>query len=73
MHLRGLDNLCSSAVYNQGQLTIILNTISCGLQSKAAKYRVNTAGTQSTTGRSKRERCESVNQILQTVTSSNMS
>jgi len=38
MHLRGLDNLCSSAVYNQEQLT--LNTISCGLQSKVAKNRV---------------------------------
>jgi len=45
MHLRGLDNLCSSAVYNQGQLTLILNTISCGLQSKAANNRVNSAGT----------------------------
>jgi len=31
MHLRGLGNLCSSAVYNQGQLT---NTISCGLQKR---------------------------------------
>jgi len=72
MHLRGLDNLSSSAVYNQGQLTLILNTISCGLQSKAAKNRVNTAGTQSTTGKSKRKRCESANQILQTMTSSNM-
>jgi len=24
MHLRGLDNLCSSAVYSQGQLILIL-------------------------------------------------
>jgi len=46
MHVRGLGNLCSSAVYNQGQLTsMIINTISCGLQSKAANNRVNTAGT----------------------------
>jgi len=27
------------------QLTLIFNTISCGLQSKAANNRVNTAGT----------------------------
>ena len=46
MRLRGLGNLCSSAVYNQGQLaSIIINTISCGLQAKAANNRVNTAGT----------------------------
>jgi len=42
---KGLGNLCSSAVYNQGQLTLIFNTISCGLQSKASNNRVNTAGT----------------------------
>jgi len=60
MHLRGLGNLCSSAVYNQGQLTsIIINTISCDLQSKAANNRVNTAGTELTTGKSKGDRCES--------------
>ena len=59
MHLRGLGNLCSIAVYNKKQLTLIFNTISCGLQSKAAKNRVNTVGTRSTTGKSKRERCES--------------
>ena len=47
------------AIYNQGQLTFIFNTISCGLQSKAANNRVNSAGTQSTTGKSKRDRCES--------------
>jgi len=58
MH-RGLGNLCSSAVYNQGQLTLIFDTIAFGLPSKAAKNRVNTAGTYSTTGKSKRERCES--------------
>jgi len=40
MHLRGLGNLCSSAVYNQGQLTLIFNTISCDLQSKGANNRV---------------------------------
>jgi len=40
MHLRCLGNLCSSAVYNQGQLTLIFNTISCGLQSKVANNRV---------------------------------
>ena len=45
MHLRGFGNLCSSTVYNQGQLTLIFNTISCGLQSKAANNRVNKAGT----------------------------
>jgi len=45
--------LQSSAAY------INFNNISCSLQSKAAKNRVNTAGTQSTTGKSKRERCES--------------
>jgi len=45
MHFRGLGNLCSSAVYNQGQLTLIFNTVSCGLQSKASNNRVNTAGT----------------------------
>jgi len=39
MHLRGLGNLCSSAVYDQGQLTLIFNTISWGLQSKAANNR----------------------------------
>ena len=49
--------------YNQGQLTLILNTIPCGLQSKATKNRVDTGATQSTTGKSKRERCESANQI----------
>jgi len=38
--LRGLGNLRSSAVYNQGQLTLIFNTISCDLQSKAAYIRV---------------------------------
>jgi len=59
MHFGGLGNLCSSVVYNQGQLTLIFNTISCGLQSKAANNRVNSAGTQSTSGKSKRERCES--------------
>ena len=60
MHsIRDLDNLCLSAVYNQGQLTLIFNTISCGLQSKAAKNWVNTAGIQPTTGKSKQERCES--------------
>jgi len=46
MHLRGLGNLCSSAGYNQRQLTLIgTNTISCGLQSKTANNRVNTACT----------------------------
>ena len=34
----------SSALYNQGQLTLIFNTISCCLQSKAANNRVNSAG-----------------------------
>jgi len=44
MQLRSLGNLCSSAVYNHGQLTLVY-TISCGLQSKAANNWVNTAGT----------------------------
>ena len=42
MHLIGLGNPCSSAVHNQGQLTLFFNTILCGLQSKAANNRVNT-------------------------------
>ena len=37
-YLRGLGNLCSSVAYNQGRLTLIFNTISCSLQSKAAYY-----------------------------------
>jgi len=36
MHLRGLGNLCSRAVYNQGQVTLNFNTISCGLQSSGS-------------------------------------
>jgi len=40
-----VGNLCSSAVYDQGQPTLIFDTISCGLQSKADNNRVNTAGT----------------------------
>jgi len=45
MHLRGLGNLFSSADYNQGQLALIFNTISCGLQSKVANNRAHSAGT----------------------------
>jgi len=53
MRLRGLGNLCSSAVYNQGQITLIFNTISCGLQSSEYGRHI------STTGKSKREHFES--------------
>jgi len=41
-YLRRLGNLCSNAVYNQGRLTLIFYTISCGLHLKAANNRVNT-------------------------------
>jgi len=40
MHLRGLSYLCSSVVYNQWRLTLIFDTISCGLQSKAATNQI---------------------------------
>jgi len=45
-----VGNLYSSAVYDQGQPTLIFNTISCVLQLKATNDRFNTAGT---TGNSK--------------------
>jgi len=40
-YLRGLGNLCSSAAYNHRRLTLIFNTIPCGLKSRAAYNRIN--------------------------------
>jgi len=40
--LKGLGNLRSSAVYNQGRLTLFFDTIPCGLQSRVANNRINT-------------------------------
>ena len=74
MYFRGLGNLCSSAVYNQGPLTSIFTIISCGLKSRAANNQENTLSTFSTTDKSKRERCQSgKTYILQTMTPWNVS
>jgi len=35
-YLKGIGSLSSSVAYNQGQVTLIFNTISCGLQSRMA-------------------------------------
>jgi len=51
-YLRGWGNLCSSADYNEGQLTLMFNTISCSLQPRAANNQINTVGCPSSLGSS---------------------
>jgi len=47
MYLSGSGELCSRELFsraanNQGPLTLIFETISCGLQTRAANNRINT-------------------------------
>jgi len=73
MHLIiGLDNLCLSAVYNQGHLTLIFNTISCGLQRRLKTELIRQAHNR-LLGKANENVANQRKQILQTMTSWNMS